>query len=87
MNYNAPVNVAPVKVEEPRMPLYEQLNQTRGMVENICLETSKLLNFVCAREVEPYELQGKDLSAQLSWMYNALGVCVNALRDVNEVVK
>ena len=87
MNYNAPVNVAPVKVEEPQMPLGEQIRQLETAVEEIRAQTSKLLIFVCSRDLEPIEHDGRSLSSHLAWMHNNIVRCIDALMDVNEVVQ
>lgn len=89
MNYVANTNCVANCVAEDlkNPPLYEQLNVIGGTIEKLCGETSKLLDFVCTRTVEPCELQGKELSARLSWMYNTIQRCIDALKDVNEVVR
>lgn len=87
MNYNTPVNVAPVAVEEPQMPLYEQLRQLDMAVEEIRIQTGKLLRFVCSRDIEPIEHDGRSLSCNLAWMHNNIMRCIDALKDVNEVVQ
>lgn len=85
MNYNAPVNLT--AVEKPTLPLYEQLQQLDIAVEEIRIQTGKLLRFVCSRDLEPIEHDCRSLSSYLAWMYNNITRCVDALKDVNEVVQ